>query len=61
MLCDDGDVERITEVIQAAATTGKIGDGKIWVVDVAGRCGSAPASGTPTPSDRFEGETVRAA
>ena len=34
ILCDDGDVDRITEVIQAAATTGKIGDGKLWVVDV---------------------------
>ena len=31
---DDGDVDRIAEVIQAAAATGKIGDGKIWVVDV---------------------------
>jgi nitrogen regulatory protein PII len=34
ILCDDGDVDRITEVIRAAATTGTIGDGKLWVVAV---------------------------
>lgn len=34
ILCDDDDVDRIADVIQAAATTGTIGDGKLWVVDV---------------------------
>ena len=46
---------------QTAARTGKIGDGKIWVIDVEpGRCGSAPASATPTPSEFSKAETVRA-
>jgi len=31
VLADDGDVDRLTEAITAAARTGKIGDGKIWV------------------------------
>ena len=35
IVCDDADVERITGVIQESAVTGKIGDGKLWVVDVA--------------------------
>jgi nitrogen regulatory protein PII len=30
------DVERIMDVIATASRTGKIGDGKIWFVDVAG-------------------------
>ncbi len=33
MVVDDGDVERLIEVITNAARTGKIGDGKIWVTD----------------------------
>jgi nitrogen regulatory protein P-II 1 len=35
IVCDDADVERIAGVIQESAVTGKIGDGKLWVVDVA--------------------------
>jgi nitrogen regulatory protein P-II 2 len=31
---DDGIVERVVEVISAAANTGKIGDGKIFVLDL---------------------------
>jgi len=31
---DDGDAERVAEVIVEAARTGKIGDGKVWITDV---------------------------
>jgi nitrogen regulatory protein PII len=31
LLVEDGDVDRVVEAIVAAARTGKIGDGKIWV------------------------------
>jgi nitrogen regulatory protein P-II 1 len=34
VVCDDTDVERVVEAIEGAARTGKIGDGKIWVVPV---------------------------
>ena len=34
ILSDDGDVDRITDALVAAARTDKIGDGKIWVTDV---------------------------
>ncbi|MDQ6837546.1 MAG: P-II family nitrogen regulator [Actinomycetota bacterium] len=34
LVCEDGDVFHIVEVIEDAARTGKIGDGKIWVVPV---------------------------
>jgi nitrogen regulatory protein P-II 1 len=34
LLCEDGEVERIIDVLAAAARTGKIGDGKIWVTPV---------------------------
>lgn len=34
ILADDADVERIIEIIIAAANTGNIGDGKIWVTPV---------------------------
>jgi nitrogen regulatory protein P-II 1 len=34
VLVADADVVRITDAIVEAAHTGKIGDGKIWVVDV---------------------------
>jgi nitrogen regulatory protein P-II 1 len=34
VLVADADVVRITDAIVEAARTGKIGDGKIWVVDV---------------------------
>ncbi|HET6440446.1 MAG TPA: P-II family nitrogen regulator [Anaeromyxobacter sp.] len=32
---DDGDVQRIVETIKRTANTGKIGDGKIFVLDLA--------------------------
>ena len=34
VLADVADAERVTEVIAAAARTGKIGDGKIWITEV---------------------------
>ena len=34
LVCQDAEVSRIVEVIEEAARTGKIGDGKIWVVAV---------------------------
>ena len=34
VLCESGDVEKVIEVIAAAAKTGKIGDGKIWSYDL---------------------------
>jgi len=35
VLCDAGAADKITDVIADAARTGKIGDGKIWVTEVA--------------------------
>lgn len=32
VVCDDADVERVVDAIETAARTGKIGDGKIWVL-----------------------------
>jgi len=32
ILVDDGDVERVVSQLLATANTGKIGDGKVWVV-----------------------------
>ena len=34
IIVDDADVERVVEGIVGAASTGKIGDGKVWVTDV---------------------------
>ncbi len=34
VVCDDAEVGKLTEAIRGAAATGKIGDGKIWVVPV---------------------------
>ena len=34
VLVEDGDVERVVDVIVTAARTGKIGDGKVWVSPV---------------------------
>ena len=34
ILVEDGDVDGVIDVVTAAARTGKIGDGKIWVTDV---------------------------
>ena len=34
VLVDDGDADRIVEVIAESARTGKIGDGKIWITEV---------------------------
>jgi nitrogen regulatory protein P-II 1 len=34
VLVDDADVERVVDAVVAAASSGKIGDGKVWVVPV---------------------------
>jgi nitrogen regulatory protein P-II 1 len=34
IVCRHEDVDRVVDAIAAAARTGKIGDGKIWVTDV---------------------------
>jgi nitrogen regulatory protein P-II 1 len=34
VLADDADVDRLLDVIVAAAKSDKIGDGKVWVTDV---------------------------
>jgi nitrogen regulatory protein P-II 1 len=34
VLCDNGQADKIADVIADAARTGKIGDGKIWVTEV---------------------------
>ena len=34
IVVDNSEVVRVVEAIKAAATTGKIGDGKIWVTNV---------------------------
>jgi nitrogen regulatory protein P-II 1 len=36
ILVDDGDVQRVTDKLVETARTGKIGDGKVWVVPVEG-------------------------
>jgi nitrogen regulatory protein P-II 1 len=35
LLVDDGAVDAVVDALAAAASTGKIGDGKVWVTDVA--------------------------
>ena len=34
IVADEGDVDRLVDVIAAAAQTGKIGDGKVWITPV---------------------------
>ncbi len=34
VLCEPSQVSAVMETIRAAANTGKIGDGKVWVLDV---------------------------
>ena len=34
ILVDDGDAERVAEGLMEAARTGKIGDGKVWILPV---------------------------
>jgi nitrogen regulatory protein P-II 1 len=36
ILADDGAVDAVVDALSAAARTEKIGDGKIWITDVAG-------------------------
>jgi nitrogen regulatory protein P-II 1 len=35
IVCDSADAEKIADVIAESARTGKIGDGKIWITEVA--------------------------
>ena len=35
MLTDDDDADKVADAIVDAARTGKIGDGKVWIIDVA--------------------------
>ena len=35
LLCDDVDAARLASVIETVARTGTIGDGKLWILDVA--------------------------
>src|SRR4051794_38259843 len=35
VLCDEHDAEKVIEIIATQSRTGKIGDGKIWAVDLA--------------------------
>ena len=46
----DDIVERVVEAVARAANTGKIGDGKVFVIDLDRRCASAPARRTTRPS-----------
>ena len=34
VVVDDGDIDAVVDAVASAAQTGKIGDGKIWTVDV---------------------------
>ena len=34
VVCDSSDADRVVDLIAGAAKTGKIGDGKIWVLEV---------------------------
>lgn len=34
LVVDDADVDRVVDVVVSAASTGKIGDGKVWVTNV---------------------------
>src|SRR3954454_14752793 len=34
VLCESGDVDKVIDLVAAAAKTGKIGDGKIWSYDL---------------------------
>jgi nitrogen regulatory protein P-II 1 len=34
ILVDEGDADKVSQAIAAAARTGTIGDGKVWVIDV---------------------------
>jgi nitrogen regulatory protein P-II 1 len=35
VLCDSADAEKVIDIVSTHARTGKIGDGKIWAVDLA--------------------------
>jgi nitrogen regulatory protein P-II 1 len=34
LLVDDGDVQRVTDKLVETARTGKVGDGKVWVIPI---------------------------
>jgi nitrogen regulatory protein P-II 1 len=51
VVVSDDLADRVVEAIASAAQTGRIGDGKIFVIPSKARCASAPASATTTRSD----------
>ena len=51
VLVDDADARRVADAIVNAARTGKIGDGKVWIIPVDTLSGSAPARWITTRSD----------
>ena len=48
VVVDDSQVDDVVDAIVGAAATGKIGDGKVWVVPVEAVVGSAPENAGPT-------------
>jgi nitrogen regulatory protein P-II 1 len=48
VLVGDADVAKVTEAIETSARTGKIGDGKVWVLRWSTWFASGPASPEPT-------------
>jgi len=50
VLIDDEQTDEVVDAIVGAAATGKIGDGKVWVVPSKRSFGSARESAVPTPS-----------
>ena len=51
VVVEDGLVDNVVDAIANAARTGRIGDGKIFVMDVEARSASAPATRARTRSD----------
>ena len=51
LIVQSADLDRAIEAIASSAQTGKIGDGKIWAVDLAPCSGCARARSVTTPSD----------
>jgi len=45
---DDGDVEKITEIVTTGARTGRMGDGKIFCIDVVQGCPVNPTESKET-------------
>ena len=50
VLVNDGEVDKIVDLIGITARTGKIGDGKIWTIEATASCASARARSGRTRS-----------